>query len=74
MRIGLHAQAQVFGTVAEYDSAAKQEDGGGVHNDGEDIETVEMRLDDALDKVAAGEIRDGKTIMLLQYARLHFFA
>jgi predicted RNase H-like HicB family nuclease len=73
VRIGLYAQAQVFGTVAEYDSAAKQEDGG-VHNDGEDIETVEMRLDDALDKVAAGEIRDGKTIMLLQYARLHFFA
>jgi nudix-type nucleoside diphosphatase (YffH/AdpP family) len=60
--------------VAEYDSAAKQEEGGGVPNDGEDIETIEMRLDDALDKVAAGEIRDGKTIMLLQYARLHFFA
>jgi len=60
--------------VAEYDSAAKQEDGGGVHNDGEDIETVEMRLDDALDRVASGEIRDGKTIMLLQYAKLHLFA
>ena len=60
--------------VAEYDSAAKQEDGGGVRNDGEDIETVEMRLDDALDRVASGEIRDGKTIMLLQYAKLHLFA
>jgi nudix-type nucleoside diphosphatase (YffH/AdpP family) len=60
--------------IAEYDSAAKQEDGGGVHNDGEDIETIEMHLDDALEKVAAGEIRDGKTIMLLQYAKLHLFA
>jgi len=60
--------------AAAYDSAAKQEDGGGVHNDGEDIETIEMRLDDALDKVASGEIRDGKTIMLLQYAKLHLIA
>ncbi|MFC5861285.1 NUDIX domain-containing protein [Acidicapsa dinghuensis] len=60
--------------AAEYDSAARQEQGGGVASDGEDIETVELTLDEALEKIANGEIRDGKTIMLLQYAKLHLFA
>jgi len=59
--------------VAEYDAAARREDGGGVLHEGEDIETIEMKLDDALGKIQTGEIRDGKTIMLLQYARLNLF-
>jgi len=57
--------------VAEYDSAVRQGNGGGVFDDGEDIETIEMDLDDALSRIATGEIRDGKTIMLLQYAKLY---
>jgi nudix-type nucleoside diphosphatase (YffH/AdpP family) len=59
--------------VAEYESASRQEDGGGIFSDGEDIETFELSLDDALRKINSGEIRDGKTIMLLQYAKLHLF-
>lgn len=59
--------------VAEYEPAAKQEDGGGVHADGEDIETLEIDLDDALSRITSGEICDGKTILLLQYAALHLF-
>jgi nudix-type nucleoside diphosphatase (YffH/AdpP family) len=59
--------------VAEYESASRQEGGGGVFSDGEDIETIEMSLADALRKITSGEIRDGKTIMLLQYAKLHLF-
>jgi len=57
--------------VAEYDSNTKQEEGGGVHAEGEEIETLELNLDEALRRVAVGEIKDGKTIMLLQYAKLH---
>jgi nudix-type nucleoside diphosphatase (YffH/AdpP family) len=57
--------------VAQYDSAERHLDGGGVVEDGEDIETIELELEDALSRIASGEIRDGKTIMLLQYAKLH---
>ena len=60
--------------IAEYDSDAKQEAGGGLLSDGEDIEAFELNIEDALEKISLGEIRDGKTIMLLQYAKLHLFA
>ncbi|HEX7916873.1 GDP-mannose pyrophosphatase NudK [Rudaea sp.] len=58
--------------VAEYSAAARVSDGGGV--DDEDIEVVEMDFDAALAAIGSGAIRDGKTIMLLQYAALHLFA
>jgi nudix-type nucleoside diphosphatase (YffH/AdpP family) len=60
--------------VAEYDSNTKQEEGGGVQDEGEEIETMELSLDEALHRVAVGEIKDGKTIMLLQYAKLHLMS
>jgi hypothetical protein len=47
------------------------DDGGGVEE--EDIEVVELHFDDALGQITSGEIRDAKTIMLLQYAALHIF-
>jgi hypothetical protein len=34
---------------------------------------LELTIDEAEAKIASGEIRDGKTIMLLQYAALHVF-
>jgi nudix-type nucleoside diphosphatase (YffH/AdpP family) len=57
--------------VAEYSEAHRVNDGGGVEE--EDIEVVELPFEDALDQVTSGEIRDAKTIMLLQYAALHIF-
>ena len=39
-------------------------------DEGEDIEIVEMTLDDALAKVESGEIQDGKTVVLLLWAKL----
>jgi GDP-mannose pyrophosphatase NudK len=57
--------------VAEYTPAQRASAGGGVEE--EDIEVIELTIDDAMTKVASGEIRDGKTIMLLQYAALHLF-
>lgn len=59
--------------VAEYDAAARVSRGGGVADEGEDIEVLELPIDDALTMIARGEIMDGKTIMLLQYAALHLF-
>jgi nudix-type nucleoside diphosphatase (YffH/AdpP family) len=60
--------------VGRYSSADKVSDGGGNVEEGEDIECLEPTIDDALAMIADGRIRDGKTIMLLQYAALHIFA
>lgn len=57
--------------VGEYADSDKVSEGGGHHHEGEDIEVLELGLDEALAQVAAGTICDGKTIMLLQYAKLH---
>jgi GDP-mannose pyrophosphatase NudK len=57
--------------VAEYTPAQRAGSGGGVEE--EDIEVIELTIEEARAMVASGEIRDGKTIMLLQYAALHLF-
>ncbi|OWK69810.1 GDP-mannose pyrophosphatase NudK [Pedobacter sp. AJM] len=57
--------------VAEYSKEMKVGDGGGHHEEQENIEVLEMSFDDAVSMIATGEIKDGKTIMLLQYAQLH---
>ena len=57
--------------IAEYTSAAKRSAGGGNRGEGEDIEVLELPLETALQMIERGEIIDGKTIMLLQYLKLH---
>lgn len=54
--------------VAEYQERDRVSAGGGDMNEGEEIETIETSLENALHMVDSGAIRDGKTIMLLQYA------
>ena len=56
--------------LADYDSAAPRTKGGGVAEEGEDIEVLEMTLDEALAMLASGAIIDAKTIILLQAAKL----
>jgi GDP-mannose pyrophosphatase NudK len=57
--------------VAEYTPSQRADAGGGVEE--EDIEVMELTIDEATARIASGEIRDGKTIMLLQYAALNLF-
>jgi len=57
--------------VAEYDPADRVAAGGGDAAEGEDIDVFEPTLDEALAMIDRGEIVDAKTIMLLQYAKLH---
>jgi nudix-type nucleoside diphosphatase (YffH/AdpP family) len=57
--------------VAEYDPASRAGAGGGIAEEGEDIEVLELTIEQAMAMIASGEIADGKTIMLLQYAALH---
>ena len=58
----------VFFTCS-YSPANRVSSGGGLKDEGEDIEVVETRLDDAAAMVAAGEIIDAKTVVLIQYLR-----
>jgi nudix-type nucleoside diphosphatase (YffH/AdpP family) len=57
--------------VAEYSQTQRVTDGGGVEE--EQIEVIELPFEEAMRQVASGEIMDGKTIMLLQFAALHIF-
>jgi nudix-type nucleoside diphosphatase (YffH/AdpP family) len=56
--------------VAEYSRDMKITDGGGLAEEQEDIEVLEIPFSQALQMVDSGEIRDAKTVMLLQYAQL----
>lgn len=55
--------------AAEYEPGSKGTRGGGEASEGEDIEVLEMTLEEAMQKVTSAEIQDGKTILLLQYAK-----
>ncbi len=57
--------------VAEYSKDMKVGEGGGAEGEHEDIEVLELDFDEAYEMIGSGEIRDAKTIMLLQYAKLH---
>jgi len=59
--------------VAEYEAHMKIGGGGGIADEGEDIEVLELPIDQALDMIGDGRIADAKTIMLLQYAALNIF-
>lgn len=52
-----------------YSPANRVSDGGGLKDEGEDIEVVETTLDEAAAMIAAGEIIDAKTVVLIQYLR-----
>ncbi len=57
--------------VGAYSDAMKTGDGGGLDKEQENIEVLELKFEDALQMIEKGEIKDAKTIMLLQYAFIH---
>jgi nudix-type nucleoside diphosphatase (YffH/AdpP family) len=59
--------------VAEYSPEDRISKGGGLAQEGEDIEVMETPIEEAVGMIAEGKIVDAKTIMLLQYAKLHIF-
>lgn len=56
--------------IARYDASQRVSDGGGMKEEGEDIDVVEMPFADALAAIGDGRIVDAKTIMLLQHLAL----
>jgi nudix-type nucleoside diphosphatase (YffH/AdpP family) len=59
--------------TGEYDADSRRGKGGGLEDEGEDIEVLELPFAEAVAMVADGRICDAKTIILLQYAQLHIF-
>jgi GDP-mannose pyrophosphatase NudK len=57
--------------VAEYTKDMKVSDGGGLAEEQENIEVLELGFEEAYNMIETGEIKDGKTIMLLQYAKIN---
>jgi len=55
--------------IGEYSGHLKTSAGGGI--DDEEIEVIELPFAAALAMIPSGEIKDAKTIILLQYAKLH---
>lgn len=55
---------------AEISDAQRVETGGGLEEENEDLELLELPLADAYAMVESGEITDAKTIMLVQWAKL----
>ena len=56
--------------VAKYSKNQQINDGGGVEDE-EEIEVLELGFNQAINMVKTGEIKDAKTIMLLQYAQIN---
>ncbi len=57
--------------IAEYNEQNRQSSGGGLVDEGEDIEVLEWPFPKALNAIKTGEIVDGKTIMLIQHLALN---
>jgi len=54
-----------------YSDSMKTSEGGGEKSEQEHIEVLELLFEKAMGMVATGEIKDAKTIMLLQYAKIN---
>lgn len=57
--------------IAEYTAESKVSKGGGLLEEGEDIEVLEIPFQQAIEAMKRGEIKDAKTLILLQYAVLN---
>lgn len=57
--------------IAEYHDHDRISAGGGLADEGEDIEVLEWPFPKALEAIKKGEIVDGKTIMLIQHLALN---
>ena len=56
--------------IAAYTEDQKVSEGGGAADETENIEVLEYSFTEALALIKSGEIKDAKTIMLLQYAQI----
>ena len=60
----------IYFFIAAYTKAMKIYEGGGLEHEQEEIEVLELPIHEAIAMIKRGEIKDAKTIILLQYVRL----
>jgi GDP-mannose pyrophosphatase NudK len=56
---------------ASYDDSMKKSNGGGLSTEQENIEVLEVPFQEAIRMINSGEIRDAKTVILLQHALIN---
>lgn len=61
----------IYFFVAEYSKDMKVSEGGGLSTEHENIDVLEIPFEKAMQMIETGEIKDAKTIMLLQYAKIN---
>ncbi len=61
----------IYFFIAEYSNSMKINEGGGIEHEQEDIEVLELSIEEACNMINDGRIRDGKTILLIQYIKLN---
>lgn len=57
--------------IAEYSADMKVNDGGGCETEQENIEVMEIPFATAVEMIGTGEIKDAKTMLLIQYAQIN---
>jgi nudix-type nucleoside diphosphatase (YffH/AdpP family) len=57
--------------VGKYDESMKVNEGGGLEQEQENIDVMEMQFDEAYSMIESGQIKDAKTIILLQHAKIN---
>lgn len=57
--------------VSEYDDTMKVSEGGGLEEETEEIEVLELDFNKALSMITNNQINDAKTVVLLQYAKIN---
>ncbi len=57
--------------IAEYHDSDKVSEGGGLADEQEDITVLEVDFKKAMGMISSGEIKDAKTIMLLQHLKIN---
>jgi nudix-type nucleoside diphosphatase (YffH/AdpP family) len=63
----------IYFYISYYTDDMKKDKGGGLDEEHEDIEVLEIPFEKAYGMIKTGEIKDGKTVMLLQYAKIEIF-
>jgi len=53
--------------IGEYSKDQKVEEGGGLKEEGEDIEVIELPIEHVFEMASTGKIKDAKTVLLIQW-------
>jgi len=62
---------KIYYFIAEVSDEMRINEGGGLEEETEEIEVLELTFEKAFNMISIGEIQDAKTVILLQYAKIN---